>query len=110
MTFRLRFLAGAATLALPLAAMTAVIPAATAQAATPCAPDQATVTFYNGTTACQSVGLQVYDSGPPVMSVCAGPEALATVVPGFRGSPFVFPGSCRDAYGPSPETVVVAPA
>lgn len=107
MTSRLRSLAGTAILALPLAATTAVIPAATAQAGTLCGPDQATVHFIDRTTACQSVGLQVY-RGVLVTAVCTGPSVTALVVPGNGMAP-IPPNFCGHYDGGEADTIVVSP-
>jgi hypothetical protein len=79
--FRFRALVAAGALALPAAALTALVPAAPAQAAAACAASQATVTFADGTFACQSsnAGDVTYPASPAVVQVCAGSAAEAIV-------------------------------
>jgi hypothetical protein len=110
MTLRLRSLAGLAALALPLAAMTATAQAATAQAVT-CSPNQATVTFASGKSACQDIGPQEYlpsPGMPAAKQVCTGANVTAFLIPYEL---FVPRGSCVNVPPlPLPLTVVVNPA
>jgi hypothetical protein len=115
MTLRLRSLAGLAALALPLAAMTTATLTTTAQATTAqtvtCSPNQATVTFANGNSACQNIGPQEYLPSAGMTAakqVCTGASVTAFLIPYAL---FVPPRSCAVVPPfPLPLTVAVNPA
>ncbi len=97
MTFRSRLmgLAAAAALVIPATALIAAVPATAAQAATTCDENQATITFIDGSTGCQSAGTVLYDGQTPgtvITRICAN----AVIVEAMDGLPFpLFPGQCR---------------
>jgi hypothetical protein len=115
MTFRSR-LAGlaAGALALPVVALLAV-PAVAAEAQTTCSSSQATVTFQDGSSTCQGLGLQLYTGTPagPIIEVCAGSGALAVPLAlGQASLAPVTPGTCASYSSGAlelPDAVLVVP-
>jgi len=115
MAFRSRLAALAAgAVALPAAALLAA-PAMAAQAQTTCSSAQATITFQNGSSACQGLGLQLYtgSSDGPITQICAGSGALAVpLVLGQLEVAPVTPGNCA-SYSAGvidlPNAVIVLP-
>ena len=106
---RLASLTATTALAVPAAALIAVLPGTAAQAAPACSAQQATITFVNGSTHCQSFGIMTYsastDSGK-VAQICAGDMTAAEVWPTGATALAAFPGMCEQVRSTFDEIAV----